>query len=55
MWGLVSGSLVTVDVNPWHFEDKVVLMGDAAHALVPFYGQGMNAGLEDVHTFYRAS
>lgn len=47
-----TGALVTVHVAPWHYEDKVVIMGDAAHALVPFYGQGMNAGLEDVFTFY---
>lgn len=48
-----TGALVTVHVAPWHYEDKVVIMGDAAHALVPFYGQGMNAGLEDVFTFYK--
>ena len=41
-----SASLVTVRCNPWHHEN-VCLMGDAAHAIVPFYGQGMNAGFED--------
>jgi kynurenine 3-monooxygenase len=40
-------SLVTVRCNPWLHKDKVLLLGDAAHAIVPFYGQGMNAGFED--------
>ncbi len=39
-------SLVTVRAKPWAV-GKVVLVGDAAHAIVPFYGQGMNAGFED--------
>lgn len=43
-----ASSLVTVKTNPWHYKDKVLLLGDAAHAIVPFYGQGMNAGFEDV-------
>jgi kynurenine 3-monooxygenase len=33
---------------PWTYDDKVALIGDAAHAIVPFYGQGMNAGFEDI-------
>jgi kynurenine 3-monooxygenase len=33
---------------PWTYEDKVALIGDAAHAIVPFYGHGMNAGFEDI-------
>lgn len=41
------GSLATVRCEPWHYQDKVVLIGDAAHAVVPFYGQGINAGFED--------
>jgi kynurenine 3-monooxygenase len=41
-----SASLVTVRCSPWHYKN-VCLMGDAAHAIVPFYGQGMNAGFED--------
>lgn len=41
------GSLVTVRCKPFHHADKVVLLGDAAHAVVPFYGQGMNASFED--------
>ncbi|NNM26504.1 MAG: FAD-dependent monooxygenase, partial [Phycisphaerales bacterium] len=42
-----TGSLVTIRCDPWHYEDRVVLIGDAAHAIVPFYGQGMNAAFED--------
>lgn len=40
-------SLVTVKCFPWTFVDKLALIGDAAHAIVPFYGQGMNCGFED--------
>jgi kynurenine 3-monooxygenase len=42
-----TGALVTVRCRPWHFADKVVLIGDACHAVVPFLGQGMNAAFED--------
>ena len=42
-----AAALVTVRCNPWHYQDKVLLLGDAAHAIVPFFGQGMNAGFED--------
>ncbi len=42
-----TGSLVTVRCAPWHAGGKVVLIGDAAHAVVPFYGQGANASFED--------
>ncbi|MBL7994392.1 FAD-dependent monooxygenase [bacterium] len=41
------GTLITVKCSPWYVEDKVVLLGDAAHAMVPFYGQGMNCAFED--------
>lgn len=41
-------TLVTMKCFPWTFEDKVALIGDACHAIVPFYGQGMNAGFEDI-------
>ncbi|MEM7082594.1 MAG: NAD(P)/FAD-dependent oxidoreductase [Pseudomonadota bacterium] len=46
-----TGKLVTVRCNPWHHEDKVVLLGDAAHAIVPFHGQGMNCAFEDCYIF----
>jgi kynurenine 3-monooxygenase len=42
-----TGSLVTIRCAPWFHGDKVCLVGDAAHAVVPFYGQGMNAAFED--------
>jgi kynurenine 3-monooxygenase len=42
-----TGSLVTIRCAPWHWRDRVVLVGDAAHAIVPFFGQGMNAAFED--------
>jgi kynurenine 3-monooxygenase len=42
-----TGSLVTIRCAPWNYRDRVCLLGDAAHAVVPFYGQGMNAAFED--------
>jgi kynurenine 3-monooxygenase len=45
------GSLVTIRVDPWNV-GKVVLIGDAAHAVVPFFGQGMNAAFEDGFILY---
>ncbi len=42
-----NGSLVTIRCRPWSAGGRVVLIGDAAHAIVPFYGQGMNAAFED--------
>ncbi|MCX6320170.1 MAG: NAD(P)/FAD-dependent oxidoreductase [Bacteroidetes bacterium] len=42
-----TSSLVTVKCHPWIREDKFALIGDAAHAIVPFFGQGMNCGFED--------
>ena len=42
-----TSSLVTVKCKPWVWDDKIALIGDAAHAIVPFYGQGMNCGFED--------
>lgn len=43
-----TSSLVTTQCYPWTYQDKIALIGDAAHAIVPFYGQGMNAGFEDI-------
>ena len=42
-----TGGIPTVSGGPWHVEDKVLLIGDAAHALVPFFAQGMNSAFED--------
>ena len=42
-----TASLVTVKCSPWVKDDKFALIGDAAHAIVPFFGQGMNCGFED--------
>lgn len=46
-----TAPLGTVKCSPWHFKGNTLLMGDAAHAIVPFYGQGMNASFEDVVEF----
>jgi kynurenine 3-monooxygenase len=46
-FGNPTGSLITVKCYPWAVEDKSVLLGDSAHAIVPFFGQGMNAAFED--------
>jgi kynurenine 3-monooxygenase len=45
--GNPQGQLGTVHLTPWHVGGKVLLLGDAAHAIVPFHGQGMNAAFED--------
>ena len=47
-----TSTLVTMKCFPWTYEDKVALIGDACHAIVPFYGQGMNAGFEDITVLY---
>lgn len=46
-----TSGLATVHCAPWHHDDWLLLLGDAAHAIVPFYGQGMNACFEDVFVF----
>jgi kynurenine 3-monooxygenase len=42
-----AAAFATVRTSLWHYQDKVVLVGDACHTVVPFYGQGMNAAFED--------
>jgi kynurenine 3-monooxygenase len=49
-----TSSLAYVQCSPWHVEDQVVLVGDACHAVVPFYGQGMNASFEDCSVLHAA-
>ncbi len=48
-----TGRLGTLWADGWNFEDRAVLVGDAAHAIVPFHGQGMNAALETVRILDR--
>lgn len=48
------GNLGTVWADPWHFEDRYLLVGDAAHGIVPFFGQGLNAGFEDCTFLFHA-
>ncbi len=42
-----TGNMVTVECAPWHASGRTLVLGDAAHAIVPFFGQGMNCGFED--------
>jgi kynurenine 3-monooxygenase len=46
-----TGAMVTIKCSPWHAEGKALLLGDAAHAIVPFFGQGMNCAFEDCTYF----
>lgn len=46
-----TGAMVTVKCSPWHVDEKALLLGDAAHAIVPFFGQGINCGFEDCTVF----
>ncbi len=42
-----TGAMVTIKCSPWSVGGKALLLGDAAHAIVPFFGQGLNCGFED--------
>lgn len=46
-WANPTSSLMTLQCYPWQWQNRILLLGDSAHAIVPFYGQGMNAGFED--------
>nr|KAF6399807.1 kynurenine 3-monooxygenase [Molossus molossus] len=48
---LPAQPMISVKCSPFHFKSRCVLLGDAAHAIVPFFGQGMNAGFEDCLVF----
>ncbi|QNJ96859.1 FAD-dependent oxidoreductase [Constantimarinum furrinae] len=50
-FGNPTGPLGTIKCSPWSSYGKTLILGDAAHAIVPFYGQGMNASFEDVVVF----
>ncbi|EPB87261.1 hypothetical protein HMPREF1544_05983 [Mucor circinelloides 1006PhL] len=52
-FGNPRGSLVTVKASPHNYKDKSIIIGDAAHAMVPFYGQGMNCGFQDVEVLHQ--
>lgn len=49
-FGNPTGAMVTVKCSPWNVKEKALLLGDAAHAIVPFFGQGINCGFEDCTT-----
>jgi kynurenine 3-monooxygenase len=46
-FGNPTGAMVTIKCAPWHVDGRALLLGDAAHAIVPFFGQGMNCAFED--------
>jgi hypothetical protein len=47
-----TGRLSTIRTTPWHFQDRALIVDDAAHAIVPFHGQGMNCEFEDCSAFH---
>lgn len=52
-WGRKTSDFLTIRTSRWHHKGKVALVGDAVHTVVPFYGQGMNAGFEDCSILVR--
>jgi kynurenine 3-monooxygenase len=50
-FGNPTGRMTTVKSSPWNVRDRALVIGDAAHAIVPFFGQGMNCGFEDCFVF----
>ncbi|STX28659.1 kynurenine 3-monooxygenase [Legionella beliardensis] len=46
-----TGNMSTIKCAPWYYQDQCLLIGDAAHGLVPFFGQGMNSAFEDCRIF----
>jgi kynurenine 3-monooxygenase len=46
-----TGSMVTIKCSPWQADGRALLLGDSAHAIVPFFGQGINCGFEDCSIF----
>jgi kynurenine 3-monooxygenase len=46
-FGNPTGAMVTIKCSPWYVEGRALLLGDAVHAIVPFFGQGINCGFED--------
>ncbi|WP_419420913.1 FAD-dependent oxidoreductase [Legionella sp. D16C41] len=46
-----TGNMSTIKCSPWYYQDQCLLIGDAAHGLVPFFGQGMNSAFEDCRIF----
>ncbi len=45
-----TGNFVTIKTNPWYYKDFIVLIGDSAHGVIPFYGQGVSAAFDDCLT-----
>lgn len=46
-FGNPTGHISTIHCSPWHYRDECMLIGDAAHGIIPFFGQGMNSAFED--------
>ncbi|KGP64131.1 kynurenine 3-monooxygenase [Legionella norrlandica] len=51
-FGNPIGHLSTIKCSPWYYKDECLLIGDAAHGIIPFFGQGMNSAFEDCRILY---